>query len=193
MPTRICVFCGSSQGTDPAFTEAARQMGQALAQQEIGLVYGGGSIGLMGTLADAALEAGGEVTGIIPEALSSAEVAHGQLSALQVVPDMHIRKARMASLADGFIALPGGIGTFEELFEVWTWAQLGYHSKPIALLNVAGFYDPLLEFLNHTLNQGFIRPGCRDLLQVHTEIETLLAQLLPAALAASPNLASNKI
>lgn len=171
---RICVYCGSSSGVSPQYQRIATELGQSLARQGIGLVYGGGSVGLMGTLADATLAAGGEVIGIIPQSLHDAEQAHSGLTRLEVVSDMHARKARMAQLADAFIALPGGIGTFEELFETWTWAQLGYHAKPIGLLDVAGFYQPLLQFLEHTLEQGFIRPSCRALLQVEQEISPLL-------------------
>lgn len=177
---RLCVFCGSSTGTESAYAQAATELGRTLAQQEIGLVYGGGSVGLMGAVAEGALAAGGEAIGIIPESLFNAEEGHLGLSRLEVVADMHTRKARMAELADGFIALPGGIGTFEELFEVWTWAQLGYHSKPIGLLDVDNFYQPLLQFLEHTREQGFIRQRCRDLLLVEESIPDLLRHMLAA-------------
>ncbi|TCK03519.1 TIGR00730 family Rossman fold protein [Marinobacterium mangrovicola] len=174
MATTLCVFCGSRKGANPRFEKVAFELGTAIAAQGSSLVYGGGSVGLMGAVADGVMSAGGEVTGVIPESLFKAEVAHQQLTSLEVVPDMHARKARMASLADAFIALPGGIGTFEELFEVWTWAQLGYHDKPVALLNVDNFYDPLLGFLDHTRRQGFIHDQCRSLLRVEEEIPALL-------------------
>ncbi len=177
MATTLCVFCGSRKGTNPRYEKLAFELGTAIAAQGSSLVYGGGSVGLMGAVADGVMSAGGEVTGVIPESLYTAEVAHQKLTSLEVVPDMHARKARMASLADAFIALPGGIGTFEELFEVWTWAQLGYHDKPVALLNVDNFYDPLLSFLEHTLDQGFIQEKCRALLRVEEEITPLLEQL----------------
>jgi uncharacterized protein (TIGR00730 family) len=167
-------------GVEPAYERVARALGQRLAAAGIGLVYGGGSVGLMGAVADGALAAGGEVIGIIPESLARAEVAHAGLTQLEVVPDMHTRKARMAALSHGFIALPGGIGTLEELFETWTWAQLGYHAKPIGLLDVDGFYQPLLQFLEHTLKQGFIRQSCRDLLYVEQDAQALLKRLQAA-------------
>ncbi|WP_432697085.1 TIGR00730 family Rossman fold protein [Marinobacterium sp. YM272] len=177
MATTLCVFCGSRKGANPRFEKVAFELGTAIAAQGSSLVYGGGSVGLMGAVAEGVMSAGGEVTGVIPESLFKAEVAHQQLTSLEVVPDMHARKARMASLADAFIALPGGIGTFEELFEIWTWAQLGYHDKPVALLNVDNFYGPLLEFLDHTRRQGFIQDQCRSLLRVDEEIPALLEQL----------------
>lgn len=177
---RLCVYCGSSMGVEPAYERVARALGQRLAAAGIGLVYGGGSVGLMGAVADGALAAEGEVIGIIPESLARAEVAHAGLTQLEVVPDMHTRKARMAALSHGFIALPGGIGTLEELFETWTWAQLGYHAKPIGLLDVDGFYQPLLQFLEHTLKQGFIRQSCRDLLYVEQDAPALLKRLQAA-------------
>ncbi len=140
----LCVYCGSSSGSDPAYAAAARELGQLLAAQQIELIYGGGRVGLMGTLADAVLDAGGRVQGVIPQSLADREVAHHGLTQLHIVETMHQRKALMAELSDGFLALPGGLGTFEELFEIWTWAQLGMHGKPIGLLNVAGYFD-LLE------------------------------------------------
>src|SRR6185503_14872599 len=145
--SRLCVFCGSSPGHDPAYGAAAAQLGRVLAERGIGLVYGGGRVGLMGILADAALAAGGEVIGVIPQALLDREIGHRGLTQLRVVDSMHSRKALMGDLADGFIALPGGIGTLEELFEVWTWAQLGLHRKPCGLLDANGFYAPLVDFL----------------------------------------------
>ena len=174
---RLCVFCGSSTGDMPAYAEAARTLGTALAMQRIGVVYGGASVGLMGAVADAALEAGGEVIGVIPEALVRKEVAHAGLTELRVVGSMHERKALMAELSDGFIALPGGLGTLEELFEVWTWAQLGYHAKPCALLNVDGFYDPLIAFLDSVAQRRFLKPAHRDMLVVASDCEALLARL----------------
>ena len=174
---RLCVFCGSSTGDAPAYTAAARALGTALARQGIGLVYGGAAVGLMGAVADAALAQGGEVIGVIPEALVRKEVAHGGLVDLRIVGSMHERKALMAELSDGFIALPGGLGTLEELFEVWTWAQLGYHAKPCALLNVAGFYDPLIAFLDSVVGHRFLKPAHRDMLVVASDSEELLAQL----------------
>lgn len=176
----ICVFCGSSPGKKADYVEAAQSTGTSLADRGIRLVYGGGSVGLMGTVANAALTAGGQATGVIPQSLYDAEVGHEGLTELEIVDDMHARKARMATLADAFLALPGGIGTFEELFEVWTWAQLGYHDKPIGLLNAAHFYDPLLTFLSHTLEQGFIRPSCRELLLVDTDPARLVDRLAAA-------------
>ncbi|GGC10095.1 putative cytokinin riboside 5'-monophosphate phosphoribohydrolase [Marinobacterium zhoushanense] len=177
MASTLCVFCGSSDGTQPAYRDQAYALGAALVKQGSALVYGGGSIGLMGAVADGVMDSGGKATGVIPESLFKAEVAHQGLTSLEVVPDMHARKARMAELADAFVALPGGIGTFEELFEVWTWAQLGYHDKPIGLLNLDGFYDPLLAFLGHTEEQGFIRSRCRELLWVEQDIAGLLARI----------------
>lgn len=175
---RICVFCGSSSGSDPIHRTAATELGRYLAEQGIGLVFGGGRVGLMGAVADAALAAGGEVIGVIPQALLDKEVGHRSLTELRVVGSMHERKALMSDLADGgYIALPGGLGTFEELFEVWTWAQLGYHPKPVALLNTAGFYDGLLVCLDHTVAQGFIRPLHRAMLLTGTEPAELLARM----------------
>lgn len=156
---RLAVYCGSSAGTDPAFEASTREVGAQLAKWGISIVYGGGRLGLMGTLADAALNAGGEVIGVIPEALVVAELAHRELSELHVVPDMHSRKALFTTLADGFLTLPGGVGTMDELWEAISWAQLGYHEKPVGLLNVAGFYDPLIEFYRHMAGSGFIRPA----------------------------------
>ena len=174
---RLCVFCGSSPGFDPAYGEAARALGTALAHAGIGLVYGGGCVGLMGIVADAALAAGGEVIGVIPQALVDRELAHHGCTTLHVVESMHARKAMMADLADGFVALPGGIGTFEELFEVWTWAQLGDHGKPVSLLNVTGFYDGLIAFLNDVVADGFMRERHRDMLIVADSVAPLLERL----------------
>ncbi|RYB03476.1 TIGR00730 family Rossman fold protein [Lichenibacterium ramalinae] len=163
---RLCVFCGSNPGRDPRFLAGARDLGAHLASEGIGLVYGGASVGLMGAVADAALEAGGEVIGVIPQALADKEVAHRGLTELRVVGSMHERKAMMADLSDGFVALPGGAGTFEELFEVWTWAQLGYHAKPCGLLDIAGFYGQLTAFLDGATAQGFMKAEHRDMLVV---------------------------
>ncbi len=154
---RICVFAGSSEGARPAYAEAARSLGDELGKRGLGLVYGGGSIGLMGVLADAALATGGEVIGVIPGPLASRELAHAGLTALHVVDSMHERKAMMASLCDGFVALPGGLGTFEETLEVLTWAQLGIHRKPVGVLNVGGYWDGLQHLLAHAVGEGFVR------------------------------------
>jgi uncharacterized protein (TIGR00730 family) len=153
----ICVFAGSSAGIRPTYADAARELGHLLASRHIGVVYGGAKVGLMGTLADAVLEAGGRVTGVIPQSLVEKEVAHDRLSALHVVASMHERKAMMSSLSDAFIALPGGLGTWEELFEVATWGQLGLHRKPCGLLNVHGYFDPLLTFIEHAVAERFVR------------------------------------
>lgn len=171
---RICVFCGSSPGHDPRYLEAARSMGRTLAQRGIGLVYGGGSVGLMGAVADAALASGGEVIGVIPQVLQIRELAHKKLSTLHVVGSMHERKALMAELSDGFVALPGGMGTLEELSEVLTWAQLGLHARPVGLLDVAGYYQPLAEFFDRAVGAGFLRPAHRALLLVGHEPAALL-------------------
>ena len=171
---RLCVFCGSSAGLDPVYLETARLLGETLARSGIELVYGGASVGLMGAVADAVLAQGGHVIGVMPQALVDKEIAHSGLSDLRVVGSMHERKALMAELSDGFIALPGGLGTFEELFEVWTWAQLGYHKKPCALLNVAGFYDKLADFLDDVAERGFVKPVHRAMLIVKDEPAALV-------------------
>ncbi|MCG7393658.1 TIGR00730 family Rossman fold protein [Microvirga sp. ACRRW] len=171
---RLCVFCGSSAGQDPVYLETARLLGEALAKNGIELVYGGASVGLMGAVADAVLTNGGHVIGVMPQALVDKEIAHTGLSDLRVVGSMHERKALMAELSDGFIALPGGLGTFEELFEVWTWAQLGYHKKPCALLNVAGFYDKLADFLDDVVERGFVKSIHRAMLIVKDEPAALI-------------------
>ncbi|MCL2657216.1 MAG: TIGR00730 family Rossman fold protein [Betaproteobacteria bacterium] len=173
----LCVYCGSRSGARPVYLEQARAFGRLLAERDIGIVYGGASIGVMGAVADAALAAGGRVIGVIPEALAEKEVAHGNLTQLLVVDSMHTRKAKMAELSDGFVALPGGIGTFEELFEVWTWLQLGFHAKPVGVLNVAGYWDGLLEFLDHAHAEAFLSGEHRRFLQVGATPETLLAAL----------------
>ncbi|MGB3632544.1 MAG: TIGR00730 family Rossman fold protein [Rubrobacteraceae bacterium] len=170
----ICVFCGSSSGKDPAYTEGARSLGVSLADRGIKLVYGGGHVGLMGVVADAALEAGGEVVGVMPRSLVDREIAHETLTDLRVVGSMHERKALMSELSDGFIALPGGNGTLEEFFEVLTWAQLGEHRKPCGLLNISGYYDPLLAVLDHMMDKGFLSKEHRSIVQVEMDSKTIL-------------------
>lgn len=174
---RICVFCGSNTGNDPVYIEQAKQLGSTLAQQNIQLVYGGSSIGLMGAIADATLAACGKVTGIITQALLDKKTAHSGLTELTVVQTMHERKSMMFNNADGFIALPGGLGTFEELFEILTWAQLGDHTKPCAVLNINGFYNKLIEFLDHSTDQQFMKPEHRNLLITGTEPNELLQKM----------------
>ena len=174
---RVCVYCGSSSGSLPDYALAAQAVGTALARRGLELVYGGGNVGLMGQVADAALAAGGHVIGVIPESLMAREVGHRGLPDLRVVGTMHIRKALMAELADAFIALPGGFGTIEEFCEVLTWAQLGLHRKPFGLLNTAGFYDPLLAFFDHQVKERFVRSEHRELIISHTEPEALLEAL----------------
>lgn len=176
---RLCVFCGSNAGHDPAYRTAAEVVGRMLAARGIGLVYGGGNIGLMGAVADACLAAGGEAIGVIPEALMGKEVAgravdHRALTRMEVVDSMHTRKARMAELADGFIALPGGFGTFEEFCEILTWGQLGFHAKPMGLLNVNGFYDPLLAMFDRAVADGFLRAQNRAMALADNDIGRLL-------------------
>jgi len=171
---RICVYCGSNAGFRPDYADAAKALGAAIARSGQGVVYGGAHVGLMGMVADAALAEGGEVIGILPESLRAKELAHDGLTSLEIVASMHARKNRMADLSDGFVALPGGIGTLEEIFEVWTWAQLGDHSKPCGLLNVAGYYDRLCAFLDHQAEEGFIKPELRATLIVEAEPEALL-------------------
>ena len=174
---RICVFCGSSKGARDNYLHAAQQLGRELVARGIELVYGGGNVGLMGAVANTVLNAGGRVTGVITEHLTTFEIGHIDIHDLRVVKTMHERKALMAELADGFIALPGGIGTYEEFFEVLTWAQLGIHSKPCALLNVDGFYDPLLHLMNHAVEEHFVRAAHRDLIVVDTEPAALLDRM----------------
>jgi uncharacterized protein (TIGR00730 family) len=184
---RICVFCGSSPGNHPLYAEHAAAFGRFLAARGIGLVYGGAQLGLMGVLANAALDAGGHVTGVIPQAMVDREIVHRGVSELRVVSSMHERKAQMAELSDAFVALPGGIGTFEELFEVWTWSQLGLHTKPCGVLNVRGFYDGLSSFLDHVSSEGFLRPVHRAALLIEREPEALLAALLRYRAPPVPN------
>ena len=174
---RICVFCGSNPGLRPEYAQAAREMGRTLAEAGLGLVYGGGHVGLMGIVADAALEAGGEAIGVIPRALMRREVGHRELTELHVVGSMHERKAMMADLSDGFVAMPGGYGTFEEFCEVITWSQLGIHPKPCGLLNVGGFYAPLLGMFDHAVAEGFVRPAHRALVLEDTDPATLLEKM----------------
>jgi len=174
---RVCVYCGSSSGANPIHREAAEQVGALLAARGIGLVYGGGNVGLMGAVADGALRGGGEVIGVIPSALMEKELGHAGVTKLHVVASMHGRKQLMADLSDGFIALPGGIGTLEELFETFTWLQLGFHGKPVGLLNVAGFYDHLLTFLQHTATEKFLRTEHLESLLVEADCDTLLERM----------------
>jgi hypothetical protein len=171
---RICVFTGSRHGARSEYAEAAKRLGCELVARNYGLVYGGGNVGLMTVIADTVLELNGHVTGVIPDSLVSKEVAHGGLSELKIVNSMHERKALMAELSDGFIAMPGGIGTMEEFFEVLSWAQLGIHEKPCGLLNVCGYYDPLIQFLDHAVGEDFIKPKHRALLVVESEPAKLL-------------------
>lgn len=174
---RICVYAGSSKGARPAYAEAARALGTLLAAEGIGMVFGGGNIGLMGVCADAVLAAGGEAIGVITEQLDGHGLSHAKLTDLHIVPTMHERKAKMAELSDAFIALPGGIGTFEELFEAWTWAQLGIHAKPVGCLNVAGFYDQLAQFLDRAVEDNFLRKIHRETLVVESDPRALVHKL----------------
>ncbi len=177
----LCVYCGSRPGVLPQYSEVAQEVGRWIAVHGGQLVYGGGHNGLMGTLADATLEAGGRVVGIIPQALVDKEYAHRGCTELHIVADMHERKHMMAERADAFLALPGGIGTLEEFFEVWTWRQLGYHNKPVGLLNLAGYYDHMLAFLSHSTGQGFMGEWQSDLVQVSAHTTDLLRSLVQSA------------
>ncbi len=172
---KVAVYCGSSMGNDEAYAEAARELGKYFAQQSITLVYGGGNVGLMGVVADAVMDNGGQVIGVIPTHLQHKEIGHPGLTELIEVPDMHTRKAKMAELADAYVALPGGAGTMEEFFEIWTWAQLGLHRKPCALYNVNGFYDSLLTFIHSAREAGFTRDAFARMIIVATEPQELLA------------------
>src|SRR5215467_15946123 len=174
---RICVFCGSSSGSGPQYRACAEELGAELARRNVGLIYGGGNVGLMGGIADAVLRAGGEAIGVIPEHLMTREIAHKQLTKLHVVRSMHERKALMADLSDAFIALPGGFGTLEEFCEVLTWAQLGLHQKPCGLLNIENFYDSFLAFFDHAVAEGFVRSIHRELVLVEKDPEKLLEML----------------
>lgn len=174
----IAVYCGAAAGAHPAYADAARLLARALVARNIGLVYGGGKVGLMGVIADEVLRAGGEATGVIPRALLEKEVGHNGLTRQFVVRDMHERKAMMAALADGFIAMPGGLGTLEELFEMLTWAQLGIHAKAVGLLNVNGFYDRLIAFVAHQQEEGFVRPAHAALMLADASAEALLDKLM---------------
>ena len=173
---KICVYCGSSSGKNPAYSQAAKLLANELCRRGIGLVYGGAAVGVMGTIANAVLEAGGEAIGVIPRSLAVKEVAHDRLSELHVVASMHERKAMMAELADGFIALPGGWGTLEEIFEILTWAQLGFHDKPCGLLNIEGYYDDLISFLENSFEQEFVNQLYRPMLMTDGGPSGLLDQ-----------------
>lgn len=186
--TTLCIFCGSRPGALPAYADAARDIGQGLARRGWNLVYGGGKVGLMGAVADAARAGGARVTGVIPESLMQREVGHRGLDELHVVPSMHVRKQMMAERADAFVALPGGLGTFEELFEVWTWRHLGYHDQPIGLLDTDGFYQPLLAFMQRTVDDGFVSAEQMAAIRVDSDPVRLLDALAAdAARATAPD------
>jgi len=174
----LAVYCGAAEGAHPLYADAASQLARALVAHNIGLVYGGGKVGLMGVIADEVLRLGGEATGVIPRALVEREVGHAGLTRLFVVKDMHERKAMMADLSEGFIAMPGGFGTLEELFEMVTWAQLGIHAKPIGLLNTEGFYDGLVAFARHQRDEGFVRPAHAEMMHIDADAEALVRRLL---------------
>lgn len=182
----VCVFCGANPGARPSYAAAARHLGEALAARGLAVVYGGASTGLMGAVADAALARGGQVHGVLPEFMIAREIAHRGLTALHIVASMHERKAEMAARADAFVALPGGFGTLEELFEVLTWSQLGLHHKPCALLDVDGYYAPLVTFLDHATAEGLLRPEYRAMLFVEQAPERLVERLLTHAVPAVP-------
>jgi uncharacterized protein (TIGR00730 family) len=175
---RLAIYCGSATPSDPIYVESARHVGRTLAERGIGVVYGGGRLGLMGAVADSALEAGGEVIGIIPQALVDAEVAHHGLTELHVVETMHQRKQAFTDLSDGFVNLPGGTGTMDELWEALSWAQIGYHAKPVGLLNVSGYYDHLVRFYHHMAEVGFLRAQHTGILLVDSELDALLAKMM---------------
>lgn len=177
MVQSICVFCGSHPGREPGYLRLAAQLGELLAQRSVKVIYGGGRVGLMGALADAALNAGGQVIGVMPQLLIDKEASHSGLSELHVVHTMAERKLMMGHLADAFITLPGGIGTMDELFEAWTWTQLGLHTKPCGLLNFQGYYDPLIEFVDRAVQQGFLGQRSREALFVDTDMTRLLTRL----------------
>jgi uncharacterized protein (TIGR00730 family) len=174
---RLAVYCGSASPEDPRYIALAREVGRTLAERGIGVVYGGGKLGLMGAVADSALEAGGEVIGVIPEALVSSEVAHRGCTELHVVSGMHERKLAFTELSDGFLTIPGGVGTMDELWEAVSWAQLGYHAKPVGLLNAFGFYDQLLAFNHHMIAVGFIRPAHAGIIMAESELDLLLTRM----------------
>jgi uncharacterized protein (TIGR00730 family) len=173
----IAVYCGSSTGTNPIYMEEARKLGEKLVELQIDLVYGGATVGCMGAVADAVLQGGGKVIGVIPKKLANVEIAHEHLTELHIVEDMHERKAMMADYADGFIALPGGTGTLEEWFEVFTWLQLGYHSKPCSLLNINDYYTPLVSLFDHMVEQGFVKKEYRELFLIENEAATLIERM----------------
>ena len=175
--TSVCIFCGASPGGDVAYRAAAEAMGRAIVGRGMRLVYGGAKVGLMGAVADAALAAGGEVIGVLPHALTDKEIAHTGLTRLEVVASMHERKARMAELSDAFVALPGGAGTLEEIFEIWTWGQLGFHAKPAGFLNVRGYYDGLRGFVDHAVGEAFLRAPHRDMLIFREDCDEMLDAL----------------
>jgi uncharacterized protein (TIGR00730 family) len=175
---RIAVYCGSATPADPIYIETAAMVGRSLAERGIGVVYGGGRLGLMGAVADAALAAGGEVIGVIPEALRDAEVAHLGCTELMIVPGMHERKKLFTDLSDGFLTIPGGVGTMDELWEAISWAQLGYHEKPVGVLNVAGFYDKLIEFNAHMIDVGFVRTQHAGILMADPDLDALLTRMM---------------
>ncbi len=187
VPFTVCVYCGSRHGALPAYTVQARALGTAIGEHGWKLVYGGGKVGLMGEVADATLAAGGQVIGVIPEALRRLEVGHAGLTELHVVQTMHQRKQMMAERADAFIALPGGIGTLEELYEVWTWRQLGYHDRPIGLLNVAGYFDALLAFMQHSVAEGFVSAPQNEALLVGSDAVELLQRVAVAGRSGRPD------
>jgi uncharacterized protein (TIGR00730 family) len=188
----VCVYCGSATGARPVYAEAAKAFGRALVHNNLALVYGGGRVGLMGLIADEVLAAGGRAVGVIPELLVAKEVGHTDLTELHVVPDMHERKKMMADLSDAFVAMPGGVGTFEEFFEVYTWAQLGYHQKPVGLLDVNGYYDPLMAMLRHTVDEGFMRASLLDMIQVEAEPDAMIARLRTYTPPANDKWATNR-
>lgn len=174
---RLAVYCGSSEGNNPIYMKEARKLGNCLADANIELVYGGANVGLMGAVADGVLEKGGKVIGVLPEKLQSVEIAHEKLTELHIVKTMHERKAMIADYVDGFIALPGGTGTLEEWFEVFTWAQIGYHQKPCALLNINQYYQPIMTLFDHMTEQGFVKEGYKELIVIEDDSETLIERL----------------
>lgn len=177
MGKRVCVFCGSSTGVNPLYAQKAGELGIALAESGTGIVYGGGRVGLMGILADQALHSGGEVIGVIPQRLLDDEVGHDGLTELVVTRGMHERKAKMSELSNGFLMIPGGIGTLEEFFEIWTWRQLGFHDKPVYVLNTAGFFDPLMRFLLHQVKEGFLNRATYDQIHVDTTVHGIVEMI----------------